>query len=348
MLTIDWSRYGYVGSLPYPRTWLTIQANLGLAHNTVDAYGRALNSYLTFTVREGFDANLATREHISTYVHELATQSNHRHNSVTVLDSGARLANATLQQRLTALRLYFDFLVEENVREDNPVGRGRYTPGKAFGGHRHRGLIPRFQKLPWIPNDMEWQAILEAARAEPIRNRFMLAMGYDCALRREELCSLEVSDIDPARRLLKIRAETTKNRKGRVVPYATATGQLYAAYLRHRRTINVSRGGLFLSESRRNYGQPVSIWSWSKTVHAIAQRAGVPLFTTHTLRHLCLTDLARLGWDLHEIAQFAGHRSLETTIQYIHLSGRDLAAKLEKGMAQIHEWRTRRLLEVLG
>jgi len=32
-----------------------------------------------------------------------------------------------LQQRVTAVRLFFDFLVEEHVREENPVGRGRYT-----------------------------------------------------------------------------------------------------------------------------------------------------------------------------------------------------------------------------
>ena len=55
-----------------------------------------------------------------------------------------------------------------------------------------------------------------------------------------------------------------------------------------------------------------------------------------TLRHLCLTDLARAGWDIHEIAAFAGHRSVQTTLLYIHLSGRDLSRKLASGMAQIH------------
>jgi integrase/recombinase XerD len=55
---------------------------------------------------------------------------------------------------------------------------------------------------------------------------------------------------------------------------------------------------------------------------------------------LCLTDLARANWDVHEIAAFAGHRSVQTTLLYIHLSGRELAAKLAKGMAEIHAWRT--------
>jgi hypothetical protein len=60
---------------------------------------------------------------------------------------------------------------------------------------------------------------------------------------------------------------------------------------------------------------------------------------------LCLTDLARAGWELHALATFAGHRNLATTLQYIHLSGRDLAEKLTHGMAQIHLWRAQTLAE---
>jgi integrase len=71
--------------------------------------------------------------------------------------------------------------------------------------------------------------------------------------------------------------------------------------------------------------------------------ADVPRFSTHTTRHLCLTDLARMGWELHAIATFAGHRNPETTLTYIHLSGRDLADKLNRSMEQIHGWRVEML-----
>jgi integrase/recombinase XerD len=264
-----------------------------------------------------------------------------------VLDSGTRLANATLQQRLTAVRLFYDYLIEEGIRQDHPVGRGRYTPGKGFGGKQDRSLLPRFQRLPWIPDEDQWQAVLEAARTEPLRNRVMLAFSYDAALRREELCSLQTSDIDPSHRLLHIRAETTKNRRARVVPYSEATGTLYSAYLRERRELSRARGPLFLSESRRNRAAPISIWTWSKVVEGLAARSGVFRFTTHTPRHLCLTDLARCGWDIHEIATFAGHRTIQATMLYIHLSGRDLAMKVEQGMASLHTWRTTMMTEVL-
>jgi site-specific recombinase XerD len=263
-------------------------------------------------------------------------------------ESECGLAIATIQQRLTAVRLYYDSLIAEGIRPDNPVGRGKYTPGKRFGGERDRGLIPRSHTLPWIPNEEEWLAILQAAQTEPLRNRVMLAFAYDAGLRREELCALESADIDPSQRLIRVRAETTKNKMERVVPYSQATGILYAAYLQERRNMSRNRGPLFLSESVRNRAQPISIWTWSKVVKGIANRSGVLHFTTHTLRHLCLTDLARSGWDIHEIAQFAGHRSIESTQLYIHVSGRELASKIEAGMASIHTWRVNALTEVLS
>jgi len=343
---VRWERYPLVRADPLARGWLQIRADLGLAPNTIEAYGRALQGYLSFSSQAAVVPETAGRAHIAAYVHELTTRPRASGAGVRALESGAGLANATLQQRLVAVRLFYDHLIEEGVRADNPVGRGRYTPGKAFGGARERGLIPRYQKLPWIPSDEQWQAVLGATRAESLRNRLMLALAYDAALRREELCALAVDDLDVARRLLRIRAETTKGRiHERVVPYSAPTGELYAAYVRERRTLSRARGPLFVSASHRNRGRPISIWTWSKVVAGIAARAGVPRFSTHTLRHLCLTDLARAGWDIHEIARFAGHRSLQTTFRYIHLSGRDLAANLERGMAEIHAWRTRQLAE---
>ena len=214
-----WDRYPLVAHSPDARSWLTIQANLGLSQNTIEAYGRALEDFLSFSAGQSVTPEMATREHVATYVRDLSTRRNSRHAKELTTPS-AGLANATIQQRLTAIRLYYDYLMEEGRRSDNPVGRGRYTPGKAFGGKRERGLIPHYQKLPWIPNEEQWRAVLAAARSEPLRNRVMLAMSYDAALRREELCSLAVADIDPSQRLLRIRAETTKNHQERVVPYS--------------------------------------------------------------------------------------------------------------------------------
>jgi site-specific recombinase XerD len=348
MVDVRWEHFPRVSVSETARAWLVLGMNLGLAANTLDAYGRALEEFITFSAGTGVAVIAATRDHIASYVRYLTSRPNRRGPKVVALDSGAGLANATLQQRITAVRLYYDYLMEEGLRTNNPVGRGRYTPGKGFAGSRDRGLIPRFTKLPWIPSDQQWQAVLEAARGEPVRNRVMLALSYDTALRREELCSLDTCDFDPAHRIIKIRAENTKTRRARVVPYSPPTGDLLAAYLRRRRELSHDRGRLFLSESPRNRGKPVSIWTWSKVVKRLSERSGVLEFTTHSSRHLCLTDLARTNWDVHEIAAFAGHRSIQTTLLYIHLSGRELASKLAKGMAEIHSWRTQVLKDIFS
>ena len=87
----------------------------------------------------------------------------------------------------------------------------------------------------------------------------MLALAYDAALRREELCSLRSDDLDPAHRTLRVRAETTKTRRERVVPYSAPTGVLLSEYLQHRATLSRARGGLFLSESRRNHAAAADV-----------------------------------------------------------------------------------------
>lgn len=322
--------------------WLQAWRDLGRAPRTIDAYARGLAEYLELCERENVDPLAANRSHIAVYVRELTSRPSRRGANVVSIDSGSGLANATIQQRLVPVRLFYDFLMEDGQRDSNPVGRGRYTPGRRYGGHE-RGLVPRLTKLPWIPTEQQWMDVLAVAAEEPVRNRVMLALAYDAALRREELCSLRTDDLDPAHRTLRVRAETTKNRLERVVPYSAPTGVLLSGYLAHRANISRARGPLFLSESRRNHAQPLSLWTWSKVIRRIALTADVPRFSTHTTRHLCLTDLARMGWELHAISTFAGHRHTDSTLTYIHLSGRDLADKLSRGMEQIHGWRVQML-----
>src|SRR6266568_7895478 len=128
--------------------WVQLQSDFGRAPHTIDAYTRALEDYLSFCSRQAVHAETAKREDIARYVHDLSSRPNPHGIAVRVLDSGVGLANATMQQRLTVVRLFYDYLMEEGLRQDNPVGRGRYTVGKGFGGQRDRALIPRYQKLP--------------------------------------------------------------------------------------------------------------------------------------------------------------------------------------------------------
>ena len=149
--------------------WLGIWTNLGRARRTIDAYARGLSEYLLVCGRDGVDPLTANRSQVALFVRELATRP-HRGANVVALDSGVGLSNATLQQRLVPVRLFYDFLIEEGLRDSNPVGRGHYTPGRQFGGGS-RPLVPRMVKLPWIPAESEWARLLNLFGRESIRNR---------------------------------------------------------------------------------------------------------------------------------------------------------------------------------
>ena len=138
------NRYPSVQLCEQACTWFRIQENLGLAHNTLQAYGRALNDFLAFTGKSGAGVVAANREHISVWVRDLLSRPNNKSNKAILMDSGVGLSNATLQQRITAVRLFYDFLIEEGVRSTNPVGRGRYTARKGFAFNGERGLCLGF------------------------------------------------------------------------------------------------------------------------------------------------------------------------------------------------------------
>ncbi|WP_370193264.1 tyrosine-type recombinase/integrase [Streptacidiphilus sp. MAP5-52] len=340
MVLVMWSRFPLLAEHEHARRWLQYTANIGRAVNTVDAYGRAVEDHLRFCALVGADPLTVRADVVAAWVGDMLERPNPRASALVHLDSGAGLANATIQQRVVAVRLFYDFLVEDGLRERNPVRRGQ----SGRRGRPRQGLVRRVEQAPWIPSEASWQAILRAATALSLRNRLMVALAYDGALRREELVRLDVGDFEPAYRLIRLRAVTTKSLRSREVSYGEATERLFAAYLVERRSRFGRIGGpLLRSESRRNLGCPLGLSSWSKTVESLAERSAVPRLTTHTFRHLRLTDLARADWTIDQIALYAGHRDLSTTLRYIHLSGRELAAKLHRATASIQADRERLL-----
>ena len=320
MPEIRWEFYPLVAQQELARTWLTMQSNLQLAPATIDAYGRNLNDYLAFCSKHNLLPETLTREALALYVQDLATRANPRGAKIVSIGSGCGLSRATMQQRLTVARLYHDYLIEKQIRPDNPVGRGSYLAGKGVSTTR-RGLLPAQHKLPWIPSDEEWQEVLRALREERLRNQVMLLLAYDGALRREELVTLELADFDFAYRQIRVRAEHAKNGSERVVGYSKVTSHFLEAYLPLRRSLSTKPGPLFLSESRRNAAGPLSLIMWSKIVEGLAERAGVSRFTTHTPRHLRLTHLARSTHQVQDTRRRVGQMEVSQRNGFLGASG---------------------------
>ena len=160
-----------------------------------------------------------------------------------------------------------------------------------------RHLVRRLSRMPTIPSDNDWVRVVAEVAREGLRNRLMFALAYYGALRREELVGLRVSDFDVARRLVTVRPETSKSSRSQDRLLRCGCSGSSAG----RVSSSASRRGL-ASGSDVPFGigprcasQPISRWSWSKVVERIARQAGVPEFSTHTLRHLFFIEHVAIG-----------------------------------------------------
>ena len=291
----------------------------GLSNNTVMAYGRSLESFIDLfgpLTNIKFDI-LAVYRFLGFLRKTVSCHPGAK---------GELLSQATISQRLVALRSYADYLVDSQKLKSNPVPRGqvRWSP-EGVPVPIRRGLTPSISGLPKIPTDEQWKRIIDAVGKRGTRDQLMLTLAYDAALRRNELVTIQLSDIDFSARELLIRPENSKSGCERRLIYSETTGHLIKLYLRERKTLLSESSNLFISMSPRNRGRSLTGYTWGAVTASLAIEAVVPHFSTHSLRHLRLTDLAKSGMDLKELAMFAGHKSTGSTMTYIHLSGRDLA-----------------------
>ena len=240
--------------------------------------------------------------------------------------TGRKLSENTLAQRIVACRLFYDFLLHKRLRADpiNPITRG--SDGRD-GRQPTQGPVRRYKRLPWVPSDEVWACFVQHVLLnEDARTKAMILLAYDAALRREELMSLRVDDIDWARGLVTIRPEITKGGRMRHVPVSACILHLVRDYLEgDRRSLIAAyegedRGLIFLSESTRNPGCPLAVGAFDEIMQRVRERVGLPAMTPHTLRHQRCTILKRAGVHLDDIALFAGHKSTETTRLYLHLA----------------------------
>jgi hypothetical protein len=93
-------RFPALAACPPALAWLGMRADLGLAPRTVDAYGRGLAEYLAFCAAQSVSVVDAGRDHVARFVRELTDRPSRRPELLPSAPS-PRLANATIQQRLT-------------------------------------------------------------------------------------------------------------------------------------------------------------------------------------------------------------------------------------------------------
>lgn len=346
MAIIRWNLFPNIEKHASAKQWLELQANRQLSPRTVEAYGRGLEDWLQFCQQQmpSIDPEMATRADLGRYVNDLAARPGPRGANVLQLEGGTGLSHQTIQLRITAARLYYDHLADMGIRTSNPVGRGKYTkrhlsqPNRQAGTSGRPLLRRRAPKLPWIPSDEEFGVLLHALQTQSARNQALLMLMYDGALRRDELVQVELADIDWSTREVTLRPEICKNSSGRLVLFTKPTSLRIKRYLDQRKAGGVTSKTIFVSESNRNKTAGISADMVNKVVKQVAEIAGLPRLHPHTFRHLRLTHMARCGIPEQVIAQYAGHRSVETTRIYIHLSGREMSVAVAEKMDAFDHW----------
>lgn len=224
----------------------------------------------------------------------------------------------TIARRLSALRQYFRFLVEEGIRGDDPT--------VAIDGPR------RGRPLPKCLTEAEVDRLLMAAQAAEGRHgRRILAIVellYATGLRVSELASLPASALQ-ADRAITVRG---KGGKERMVPLGRAAMAAMAAYAPDRLTFAPGEASPWLFPSsgkaghltRRRVGQLLD----ELAVHAGVDPTNV---SPHILRHAFATHLLANGADLRSVQELLGHADLSTTEIYTHvLDARLKALVLER------------------
>jgi site-specific recombinase XerD len=143
------------------------------------------------------------------------------------------------------------------------------------------------------------------------RDRLIILLLYGCGLRTNELCALDVADINRERQELVVLKAKGDRPRSIPIPEALYT-ELLAYLLEHGK-----RGPLFRTSTRKRRLRAVDV---CEIVTAAATRAGLRAgVTPRTLRHSFATHLMDRGVDLAVIASLMGHRSPQETGVYLHV-----------------------------
>ena len=262
----------------------------GSSPNTVEAYGRDLDRYLTFLAQDGVTTpDAVTREEVRSHIEALE-------------DVG--LAPASVERAVSAIKGFHRFMVAEQITEVHPTA--------------DLPLPAKPSRLPDVISREQAAALLDQPfphTPASQRDRTMLEVLYGCGLRVSELCDLDQRQVLLDEEVLRVFG---KGSKERLVPIMGTAAAALADYLDEWRSGLVGRvptPAVFLN----THGGRIS----RQSVHTIVERSGRMVGITglhpHTLRHSFATHVLEGGADLRIVQELLGHANISTTQLYTHI-----------------------------
>jgi integrase/recombinase XerD len=176
----------------------------------------------------------------------------------------------------------------------------------------------REQRLPTVLSINEVWSIINAVTTP--QNKAYLTAVYTCGLRLYEALYLQVTDIDSDR--MRIHVHRGKGAKDRYVPLPESTlYRLREYWRRHRNPLwifpRLGRSGQEAPQATR----PMAKASVQGALRRVLKQLTITKrISIHTLRHSYATHLLEAGVNIRRIQQYLGHRSLNSTMVYLHLT----------------------------
>lgn len=261
------------------------------AAHTLQAYETDLKQFFGFTgkIYDTDDPAAITHYMVRSWMVEL-------------LESG--MGTASINRKLSSLKAFFNFLIRRNALENNPM---------------RKIVAPRIaKKLPVVVQQSDLEQIFEAFGASHdfghCRDKLVLQMLYGLGLRRSELISLRMVDINFEKQEVLV---TGKGAKQRIIPMGNTLSDAVREYTgwREKKFPELEVPELFLT----NRGAPLYPgWVYGCVKKYLSAFSEVERKSPHILRHTFATHLSENGADLNAIKKLLGHSSLAATQIYMH------------------------------
>jgi integrase/recombinase XerD len=271
-----------------------LSAERGLAQNSLLAYRNDLADFSGFLTGRNENPETVGSDALRLYMQGLS-------------DEG--MTASTASRRLSALRQFFKFLVQETIRKDDPAAL--------------LDAPKRARPLPKLLSENEVDRLLAEARhlrddpAESARLTALLEILYATGLRVSELVGLRWPPFGDDARFLVIRG---KGSKERLVPLSEPARQAIEDYAGWRSDFIAGNTSPWLFPSRGDSGH-LTRQRFGQLLKDLAIAANIDpaKVSPHVLRHAFASHLLAHGADLRAVQKMLGHADISTTQIYTHV-----------------------------
>lgn len=229
------------------------------------------------------------------------------------------LSPYSINQKLSALKTYFNFCRLQHMITSNPVDEVEKV-GTECVEQKSDYLTPEeFRTLMQVigtPSGTKQDCFEFTSK----RDLFLVGLMLTTGLRISEVLALKLNQIDTDNKRIKVLG---KGKKLRTVPINNDVVVLMDNYLTERDNLKtiVDEDVLFLSRN----GKQMNRQNTNTNIKKYCKRAGIEKdIHNHSLRHSALTAMSENGMSVAKVQAIAGHSSPTTTSRYLHTSTEDL------------------------